>query len=130
MPGDFNAANAAMARDGVGGRGRPVVDSVARMNAVAERRGPLRATSVEGPNDCASCSPRTRRGSRRSCPSSSPSRPSLWIAINDQVADGRDPSWLYDVPFEVLAGRAVTCLGSRRLDLAARLDYAGCATSR
>lgn len=49
----------------------------------------------------------------------------VWIAINDEVADGRDPSWLYDVPFEVLVGRRVYCTGTRREDLATRLFYAG-----
>ena len=49
----------------------------------------------------------------------------VWVAINARVADGRDPSWLYDVPFESLRGHRVSCLGDRRLDLAARLDYAG-----
>ena len=49
----------------------------------------------------------------------------VWIAINARLADGRDPSWLYDVPFEVLRGHRVRCFGDRRLDLAARLDYAG-----
>jgi hypothetical protein len=49
----------------------------------------------------------------------------VWVAINARVADGRDPSWLYDVPFESLRGHRVWCFGDRRLDLAARLDYAG-----
>jgi lipid II isoglutaminyl synthase (glutamine-hydrolysing) len=49
----------------------------------------------------------------------------IWIAINARLADGHDPSWLYDVPFEVLQGQRVYCFGDRRLDLAARLDYAG-----
>ena len=47
----------------------------------------------------------------------------VWVAINARVADGRDPSWLYDVPFEMLRGHTVYCLGERRLDLATRLDY-------
>ena len=47
----------------------------------------------------------------------------VWVAINAQVADGKDPSWLYDVPFEVLRGRRIVCLGERRLDLATRLTY-------
>ncbi len=49
----------------------------------------------------------------------------LWIAINDGLADGRDPSWIYDVDFEQLRGRPVWCWGTRRLDLATRLWYAG-----
>jgi UDP-N-acetylmuramyl tripeptide synthase len=48
----------------------------------------------------------------------------VWISINARLADGHDPSWLYDVPFEVLRGRHVYCFGDRRLDLATRLDYA------
>ena len=49
----------------------------------------------------------------------------VWVAINARLADGHDPSWLYDVPFEALRGRRVRCLGDRRLDLATRLWYAG-----
>ena len=49
----------------------------------------------------------------------------IWVAINARIADGRDPSWLYDVPFEKLRGHCVYCFGDRRLDLATRLDYAG-----
>jgi UDP-N-acetylmuramyl tripeptide synthase len=48
----------------------------------------------------------------------------VWVAINARVADGHDPSWLYDVPFEMLRGHRVFCFGDRRLDLATRLDYA------
>ncbi|MCU1363607.1 MAG: hypothetical protein JWM55_1435 [Acidimicrobiaceae bacterium] len=48
----------------------------------------------------------------------------VWISINARLADGHDPSWLYDVPFEVLRGHRVYCFGDRRLDLAVRLDYA------
>ena len=51
----------------------------------------------------------------------------LWIAINARTADGRDPSWLYDVAFEQLRGNRVWCFGDRRLDLATRLEYAGVA---
>jgi len=51
----------------------------------------------------------------------------VWVAINAEIADGRDPSWLYDAPFEQLRGRTVKCLGRRRLDIATRLLYAGVA---
>lgn len=46
------------------------------------------------------------------------------VAINARVADGRDPSWLWDVPFERLAGRLVIATGERSRDLAVRLRYA------
>ena len=47
------------------------------------------------------------------------------IGINARVADGRDPSWLWDVPFERLRGRLVVATGGRARDLAVRLRYAG-----
>ena len=46
------------------------------------------------------------------------------IGINARVADGRDPSWLWDVPFERLKGRLVVATGDRAKDLAVRLRYA------
>ncbi|MDQ1481664.1 MAG: hypothetical protein QOI44_2525 [Actinomycetota bacterium] len=47
------------------------------------------------------------------------------VAVNARGPDGRDPSWLWDVPFEQLAGRAVVATGERATDLAVRLDHAG-----
>jgi UDP-N-acetylmuramyl tripeptide synthase len=49
----------------------------------------------------------------------------LITVLNAQGQDGRDPSWIWDVPFEVLRGRRAVCLGERGLDLAVRLEYAG-----
>jgi len=46
------------------------------------------------------------------------------IGINARIADGKDPSWLWDVPFERLAGRPVIASGERCLDLSVRLHYA------
>jgi UDP-N-acetylmuramyl tripeptide synthase len=46
------------------------------------------------------------------------------IAINARIADGKDPSWLWDVPFERLRGRLVVATGERGRDLAVRLHYA------
>jgi UDP-N-acetylmuramyl tripeptide synthase len=51
------------------------------------------------------------------------SRPVL-LAINARIADGRDPSWLWDVEFERLRGRKVVAAGDRAADLAVRLHYA------
>ena len=47
------------------------------------------------------------------------------IGINAHIADGHDPSWLWDVPFEQLNGRRVVATGERCLDLAVRLRHAG-----
>jgi UDP-N-acetylmuramyl tripeptide synthase len=53
--------------------------------------------------------------------------PVALIAINDLTADGRDISWLWDVDFEMLAGRVrrVIVSGLRAEDMALRLKYAG-----
>jgi MurT ligase C-terminal len=47
------------------------------------------------------------------------------ISINARTADGADPSWLWDVPFERLAARTVVATGDRCRDLSLRLHYAG-----
>ncbi len=49
----------------------------------------------------------------------------LVVSINARVADGADPSWLWDVPFELLEGRTVVATGDRVRDLSVRLHYAG-----
>jgi UDP-N-acetylmuramyl tripeptide synthase len=51
----------------------------------------------------------------------------LLLILNDDIADGRDVSWIWDVDFELLAGRVETLVasGSRAADMALRLKYAG-----
>lgn len=55
----------------------------------------------------------------------------LLIIINDNIADGTDISWLWDVDFEVLQGRvkSVVVSGTRAEDMAVRLKYAQVDTS-
>lgn len=45
------------------------------------------------------------------------------IAINDNYADGRDMSWLWDVSFESLAPKVAMVSGVRAYDMALRLQY-------
>ncbi|MCL6597137.1 MAG: MurT ligase domain-containing protein [Alicyclobacillus macrosporangiidus] len=58
----------------------------------------------------------------------------LWIAINDQAADGRDVSWLWDADFEQLAEdrriQFIVTSGMRAEDMALRLKYAGVPVDR
>ena len=49
----------------------------------------------------------------------------VMLAVNAQVPDGKDTSWLWDVDYRVLAGRPVYVAGERRLDLAVRLEADG-----
>ncbi|WP_449241514.1 MurT ligase domain-containing protein [Desulfoscipio gibsoniae] len=57
----------------------------------------------------------------------------VMIAINDNDADGRDISWLWDVDFEVLVRylnqfNGFICSGRRAEEMALRLKYAGVPT--
>jgi lipid II isoglutaminyl synthase (glutamine-hydrolysing) len=56
----------------------------------------------------------------------------LFAVLNDNIADGRDVSWIWDADFEVLAPRVrrATCSGTRAAEMALRLKYAGVPTDR
>src|SRR5579862_627244 len=55
--------------------------------------------------------------------------PALMIAINDNIADGRDVSWLWDVNFEPLHGQKISLTsGKRAVDMTLRLQYEGIQT--
>ncbi len=56
-----------------------------------------------------------------------PGEHDLLGVLNDNIADGRDVSWIWDADFELLAGRVrrATCGGTRAAELAVRLKYAG-----
>lgn len=47
----------------------------------------------------------------------------VMIAINDDYADGRDISWLWDVDFSLLQNHRITTSGVRAADMALRLRY-------
>jgi UDP-N-acetylmuramyl tripeptide synthase len=49
------------------------------------------------------------------------------LFLNDDIADGRDVSWIWDVDFDLLAGnvRSLAVSGNRAWDMALRLKYAG-----
>jgi UDP-N-acetylmuramyl tripeptide synthase len=56
-----------------------------------------------------------------------PGEHDVFAVLNDNVADGRDVSWVWDADFEVLADRVrrVTCSGTRAAEMAVRMKYAG-----
>jgi len=124
LPGRCNRANAAMATAAASAMGIPDQTALSAMAATAEIAGRYQVA-------------RTRLGWVRLLLAKNPAgwvetfdliapAPApVVVAINAKVADGRDPSWLWDVPFERLAGRAVVASGERALDLGVRLAYAG-----
>jgi len=61
-----------------------------------------------------------------------PGEHDVFAVLNDNVADGRDVSWVWDADFEVLADRVrrVTCSGTRAAEMAVRMKYAGVPENR
>ncbi len=63
-------------------------------------------------------------GFRLSLASFDPDEYATMIAINDNYADGRDMSWLWDIDFTSLAPHGVSAVGGiRAYDMALRLQY-------
>jgi UDP-N-acetylmuramyl tripeptide synthase len=56
----------------------------------------------------------------------------LLVALNDEIADGRDVSWIWDVDFEPLLEGAerIVVSGGRAAELALRFTYAGFSRER
>jgi lipid II isoglutaminyl synthase (glutamine-hydrolysing) len=56
----------------------------------------------------------------------------VFAVLNDNIADGRDVSWVWDADFEVLAPRVrrAVCSGTRAAEMALRLKYAGVPVDR
>src|SRR5699024_11731457 len=51
-----------------------------------------------------------------------PPRVPVILAVNAQIPDGKDTSWLWDIDYRVLRDRSVFVTGERRTDLALRLE--------
>ena len=62
-------------------------------------------------------------GFRLSLKSFSPKDTDTMIVINDDYADGRDMSWLWDVDFDSLTEGVKVVSGVRAYDMALRLQY-------
>ncbi len=122
--GEFNRANAAMALTALREVGVDVGAASARMANVTSVAGRFALRNFRG-QDVRMLLAKNPAGFAALLEVVPASPGDVWVAINARLADGRDPSWLYDVPFELLRGHRVRCFGERRLDLAARLDYAG-----
>ncbi len=61
------------------------------------------------------------------CVLAEPAPLNLLVVLNDRTADGRDPSWIWDVDYEPLWDRigSVTLAGDRCWELALRFSYGG-----
>lgn len=126
LPGRFNVANAAMAAVAAAALGVDVPDALAAMTEVAEVEGRFAVVPV-GEVSGRLLLAKNPAGWAELLDLVEGRATPVVLGINAQVADGRDPSWLWDVPFERLRGRSVVATGERADDLAVRLRHAGVA---
>ncbi len=128
LPGLYNLYNALGAIATARQLGIPAADSVAALAGMKAVFGRVETISL-GPTDLSILLIKNPAGANEVLRTLAlePSPISLWIALNDRIADGRDVSWIWDADFEALAERVgtVTCTGTRAPEMALRLKYAG-----
>lgn len=122
LPGRFNLGNAAMAMAAarvLGVAPATAAPAIAGVRSIAGRysvvrrgRQELRLLLAKNPAGWAELLPLLADA------------PALLMVINARDADGRDTSWLWDVPFEEHALPTVVASGERAADLGLRLSYA------
>ncbi|HUJ67531.1 MAG TPA: DUF1727 domain-containing protein, partial [Acidimicrobiales bacterium] len=123
LPGRANLANAAMALTVATVLGADPVRALAAMTELTEVVGRY-ATVPVGGQEARLLLAKNPAGWLEVFDFLRPAPLPVVVAINARIADGRDPSWLWDVPFERLRGRLVVATGERSRDLAVRLRYA------
>ncbi|MCU1448119.1 MAG: hypothetical protein JWP02_289 [Acidimicrobiales bacterium] len=123
LPGWPNRANAVMAAAGAEAAGVDVAPALAAMGSVAHVAGRYQVVSVGGARVRLLLA-KNPAGWAEALDLIRPAPMPVVIGINARIPDGRDPSWLWDVPFERLRGRLVIATGDRGRDLAVRLRYA------
>lgn len=126
LPGRFNVANALMAAVACGACGVGPGEALTAMAAVHEVAGRFTIRSF-GEMRARLMLAKNPAGWDELLDLVAGGDAPLVVSINARVADGADPSWLWDVPYERLSGRTVVATGDRVRDLSVRLHYAGVA---
>jgi len=128
LPGRANRGNLALAAGAAGALGVPIARALAAIAGVREVSGRYASHRVNG-HEVIVLLAKNPAGWCETLDVIDELLPdrtgTVVVAINARGPDGRDPSWLWDVPFEKLAGRSVIATGERATDLAVRLDHAG-----
>jgi UDP-N-acetylmuramyl tripeptide synthase len=123
LPGRVNRINAAFALAAATALGAEPSAAAAAAGLVTEVAGRYRVARLGG-EPVRLLLAKNPAGWHEALELLAPSPAPVVVAINARIADGHDPSWLWDVDFERLKGRHVVATGERRHDLAVRLRYA------
>jgi UDP-N-acetylmuramyl tripeptide synthase len=128
LPGLYNVYNALGAAALAFAMGAPVAEVVAGLEAVSPAFGRAETIRVED-HDVSIMLVKNPAGANEVLRTLAleAGEHDLLAILNDQVADGRDVSWIWDADFETLAPRLrrAVCAGSRAPEMALRLKYAG-----
>ena len=126
LPGAVNRGNAAQAVAAAVTLGADPVAAVAAVSGVDEVAGRYRTVRV-GEHTARVLLAKNPAGWQEALSMVDSAAAGVVIAVNGQVPDGEDLSWLWDVNFEHFVDPAfpVVAAGERGTDLAVRLGYAG-----
>jgi UDP-N-acetylmuramyl tripeptide synthase len=127
LPGVVNRGNAAQAVAAAVALGADPIDAVAAVSGVDEVAGRYRTIQV-GAHTVRMLLAKNPAGWQEALSMVNKDAAGVVIAVNGQVPDGEDLSWLWDVRFEEFErhfqGTPVVAAGQRGTDLAVRLGYA------
>jgi lipid II isoglutaminyl synthase (glutamine-hydrolysing) len=124
LPGAVNRGNAAQAVAAAVTLGADPAAAVAAVSAVDEVAGRYRTVRV-GTHTARILLAKNPAGWQEALSMVDRDAAGVVIAVNGQVPDGEDLSWLWDVRFEHFESVPVVAAGERGTDLAVRLEYAG-----
>jgi UDP-N-acetylmuramyl tripeptide synthase len=124
LPGTVNRADATQAVAAAVALGADPAAAVAAVSAVDEVAGRYRIVRV-GDHTARTLLAKNPAGWQEALSMINKDAAGVVIAVNGQVPDGEDLSWLWDVRFEHFENTAVVAAGERGTDLAVRLGYAG-----
>lgn len=126
LPGRVNLGNAAQAVAAAVSLGIPVERAVQAVGEVSEVAGRYSIHDINGRKTRMMLA-KNPAGWQEAMTMVDPNATQVVVAVNGQIPDGEDLSWLWDVDFSILhaPGRTVIACGERGADLAVRLEYAG-----
>lgn len=124
LPGAVNRGNAAQAVAAAVALGADPAKAVAAVGDVDQVAGRYRTVRI-GAHEARILLAKNPAGWQEALSMVDKHADGVVIAVNGQVPDGEDLSWLWDVRFEHFEETSVVAAGERGTDLAVRLGYAG-----